>query len=225
MVASPGDLKKLSTYLVSGFFLHVAVWRLADLSSHASFLHTIAGYNVTLMKFVFVLLSTAEIACVSALVLPGLVEHKFAPKVALVMLTGASFVEAMFNFIAWDTNAATTFAFLMAASTVRVLEAFSSRSMLTFHGEIGDGSPFDACLGRLRDAATRYKAAALCTLGIAFVMGYTLYTTDGVLQTTTSTLRRNLAIATWQKSASFVSLLAAIGSCDGSSRRGRKKQL
>jgi hypothetical protein len=217
-MASASDLKKLSTCFVSGFFLHSAVLRLASLESHGAFLHAIAGYNATLMKLVFFVLSMVEIASTGALVLPILQHTKHASKIAFVCLVVASFVEAMVNFIAKDTNATTTSAFLFAACVVRLLEVSSSRSLSTYQGQLGLGSASDECLGKLRDGATRYKAASLCTLGIAFVVLYTLHTTDAFWKQT-STLRRNLAIARWQKSASFVSLLAAVGSSDTSKRR------
>lgn len=197
--------------------MHTAVSRLAALEAHGAFLHAVSGYNTTLVKLIFCALSAVELVCTGVLVLPVLEHVKRVPRLACAFLVAAAFLEAVFNVIAHDTNATTTSALLMAACVVRFLEVSSSRSMSTFHGHLGFDSVFDECLGRLRDAATRYRAAALCTLGILLTTLYTLYTTDS-FRWSTSTLRRSLATASWQKSASFVALLAAVGSCDTSRR-------
>ena len=227
-MASAADLRRTSTALTSCFFLHSGAGRLLDLDSHAAFLAAIARYNATVMKLVFVALSLVELCATCVIVVPALHERrKDATRIASACLVAASFVETILSVVARDTNATATFALLFFTCAVRLLELHSSIAMRTFHGSLGSGTtPFDAAIGKIRDAATRYKAASLCTLLIGCVVVYTACSTDALLSfwagAKTSTLRRNIALSRWYKASGVVALLSALGSSDTRSRFGRE---
>ena len=226
-MASAASLRCVATALTTSFFVHSALSRLADLQSHASFMEAIASYNSTVMKLVFLLLSLSEIAAVCVLLLPILQQHhKDATKIATACLAAAAFFEAILNTVARDTEATKASTLLFLACAVRLLETLSSVSMRTFHGSLGGRSAMaDTVLGAIRDAATRYRLASICTVLIFAVLYRTLRTTDTIWGAANSTLRRNIALSRWYTTANAVAFLASVGSSDTSHRRSDHKAL
>ena len=229
-MVDPRQLKKLSTTLLTFFFIQAPLRCMWHIQEHSSFVAAATSSNKTLVKIFMVFLSMTELLATAALSFPLLSESRNGQRVACACLMTASFCELLMHTLASDNNSVVTSAFLFATCALRLLETLSSRDLRVHQGNIGqERSHFDRLLGKVRDMAARYSAASTTTVCIFTLLVYTLATTESttlLLWRRTTSLKRQLAINVWSKTASLVSLLATIGASDTTSTRsGKKKSL
>jgi len=224
-MVNPKYLKKTSTVLMTCFFLQSAFNYLWQLHDHSWLVSVAMNANQSFVKLVMVVVSLGKLVATAALTFPIFAELRNGHRLACACLAAASFLELLMNACSSDKNTWTTSAFLSATCLFRLLETFSARDMRISHGSIGQPrSYFDNFLCGVRQLAVRYKAGSTATVLIFGVFTYTAATTECMLWRTTS-LKRELAMHTWSKTASVILLLATIGASDISKTRGQKKSL
>jgi len=218
-------LKSVSTGLIASFFTQSALRCLWQLQEHTSFVSAATSANQSLVKMIMVCISLTKLVATSVIVFPFIAGLRNGTGLACGCLAAASFVELSMNALVADNNGFATSMCIFATCCFRLLETLSSIEMRVYHGSIGQTTPnFDNLLGRVRDVAARYKAASTATILILGLLLYTASTTESTVWRTNS-LKRQLALNTWSKTAGIISLLATLGAYDVSKITCQAKDL
>ena len=215
-------LKRLSTGLVAVFFVQSSLRCLFEIDEHASFVAVATSANLVFVKLFLIFVSLTKLSSICLFVLPPFSELQTGKRLSCACLVVASFVELCLQTLSSDTSAATTSFFLLLTCSFQLLETMSSRNLRIYHGSLGEKSTsFDNFLDKIRNNASRYNASSTTTILIVCLFVYTFFTTDTLLWKSTS-LKRQLSLSTWSKTASIISLLAAVG-CADKNNLGNKK--